>query len=181
MEQKNQAQEEKVQEKKTQVLNATPVEEAEEYIWIKWEKKYELGIPGIDKQHRHLLDLCNKLRRDIKDSSTKEGVDWHVTLASTLKELAAYTQEHFATEEKLMRVCNYADFDRHRAQHIQFVEQVTKQLMTFDLASLQEAYSLLDFLRDWILSHVACEDKLYVRPILEYFSKVRMQQQAAGK
>ncbi|MBQ4331211.1 MAG: hemerythrin family protein [Spirochaetaceae bacterium] len=167
-------------EDKSQVLNGQE-EEVEQYIWIKWEKKYELGIPLIDKQHRHLVELCNKLRRDLKDFSSQEGIDWHVSLANTLKELASYTQEHFSTEEKLMKACNYMDYDIHRSQHIKFVEQVTKQLMTFDLATLQEAYSLLDFLRDWILSHVACEDKLYVRPILEYFSKVRMQQQAAGK
>lgn len=165
---------------KNQVLNGQE-EPVERYIWIKWEKKYELGIPSIDKQHHHLVELCNKLRCDLKDFSSQEGIDWHVSLANTLKELASYTQEHFAAEEKLMKACNYKDYDIHRSQHIKFVEQVTKQLMTFDLATLQEAYSLLDFLRDWILSHVACEDKLYVRPILEYFSKVRMQQQAAGK
>lgn len=180
MEQEKQAQEKQEQKKRMQILNAAAVAEEEEYTWIKWEKKYELGIPGIDKQHRHLLDLCNKLRKDIKDSSTKEGVDWHVTLAHTLKELVVYTQEHFATEEKLMRICSYQDFNRHCNQHQRFIEQVTKQLMTFDLATLQEAYSLLDFLRDWILSHVACEDKLYVRPVLEYYKATRLQQ-GAGK
>lgn len=166
-------------EDKIQVLNGNQ-EEVEQYVWIKWEKKYEIGIPAIDRQHQHLLDLCNKLRRDLKNFSSQEGVDWHVSLANTLKELAAYTQEHFATEEKLMKACHYQDFDRHRTQHIRFVDEVTKQLMTFDLATLQEAYSLLDFLRDWILSHVACEDKLYVRPILEYYRAMRMQQ-GAGK
>ena len=167
-------------EDKVKVLNGIEEAEQTEYVWIKWEKKYELGIPGIDKQHHHLLDLCNKLRRDLKNFSSQEGVDWHVSLANTLKELAAYTQEHFATEEKLMRACGYKDFDIHRSPHIRFVEEVTKQLMTFDLATLQEAYSLLDFLRDWILSHVACEDKLYVRPILEYYRSIRMQQQGAA-
>ena len=167
-------------EDKVKVLNGIEEAEQAEYVWIKWEKKYELGIPGLDKQHHHLLDLCNKLRRDLKDFSAQEGVDWHVSLAHTLKELAAYTQEHFATEEKLMRACGYKDYDIHRSQHIRFVEEVTKQLMTFELASLQEAYSLLDFLRDWILSHVACEDKLYVRPILEYYKNVRLQQQSAA-
>ncbi len=166
-------------EDKVQVLNGE-TENAEEYVWIKWEKKYELGIPGIDKQHRHLLDLCNKLRSDLKNFSSKEGVDWHASLAHTLKELAAYTQDHFATEEKLMRACNYKDFDRHRTQHHRFVEEVTKQLMTFDLATLQEAYSLLDFLRDWILSHVACEDKLYVKPIMDYYKNMRLQQGAGN-
>lgn len=164
-------------DEKVQVLNGE-VEAAEEYVWIKWEKKYEIGIPGIDKQHRHLLDLCNKLRKDLKEFSSQDGIDWHVSLANTLKELAAYTQDHFSTEEKLMKACRYPDFDRHRIQHIKFVEEVTKQLMTFDLATLQEVYSLLDFLRDWILSHVACEDKLYVRPILEYYRNMRMQQGA---
>ncbi len=164
-------------EDKVQVLNGE-MGDAEEYVWIKWEKKYELGIPGIDKQHRHLLDLCNKLRRDLKNFSSREGVDWHASLAHTLKELAAYTQDHFSTEEKLMRACNYSDFDRHRTQHHRFVEEVTKQLMTFDLSTLQEAYSLLDFLRDWILSHVACEDKLYVKPIMDYYKNMRLQQGA---
>ena len=165
---------------KSQILNGE-VEPVEEYTWIKWEEKYKLGIPGLDKQHQHLVDLCNKLRRDLKDFSSQEGIDWHVSLANTLKELATYTQEHFATEEKLMRACKYKDYDIHRSQHIKFVEQVTKHLVTFDLATLQEAYSLLDFLRDWILSHVACEDKLYVRPILEYYNILKMQRKSGGQ
>lgn len=167
-------------EAKSQILNGE-TEPVEEYIWIKWEDKYKLGIPGLDKQHHHLVELCNKLRRDLKDFSSQEGIDWHVSLANTLKELAAYTQEHFATEEKLMKACNYKDYDIHRSQHIKFVEQVTKHLITFDLATLQEAYSLLDFLRDWILSHVACEDKLYVRPILEYYNTIKMQREKGGQ
>lgn len=169
-----------MKEDKAQVLNADVVATEEEYIWIKWERKYELGIPSIDKQHQNLVKLCNKLRRDLKQFSSQEGVDWHVSLANTLKELANYTQEHFATEEKLMKACHYKGYDVHCSQHRQFVEQVSKQLLTFESATLQEAFSLVDFLRDWILSHVACEDKLYVRPILEFYKNMRLQNQGAS-
>ena len=58
---------------KDQVLNGQE-EPVERYIWIKWEKKYELGIPSIDKQHHHLVELCNKLRCDLKDFSSQEGI-----------------------------------------------------------------------------------------------------------
>ena len=29
--------------------------------FIKWEKRFELGIPVIDAQHKRLVELCNDL------------------------------------------------------------------------------------------------------------------------
>lgn len=30
-------------------------------MYIKWEKRFELGIPVLDRQHKMLVSLCNEL------------------------------------------------------------------------------------------------------------------------
>ena len=38
---------------------------------IRWDPKFSLGIPFIDEQHKHLVELCNKLYSEIMDSHVK--------------------------------------------------------------------------------------------------------------
>ena len=41
-----------------------------------WDKKFELGIPAIDAQHEHLVELCNNLYQSIirqKDAGGLSG------------------------------------------------------------------------------------------------------------
>lgn len=35
---------------------------------IRWDPKFSLGIPLIDEQHKHLVELCNKLYTEVMAS-----------------------------------------------------------------------------------------------------------------
>ena len=35
---------------------------------IRWDSKLLLGIPIIDEQHKHLVELCNKLYTEVMES-----------------------------------------------------------------------------------------------------------------
>ena len=50
-------------------------------VWVKWEKKFELGIPAIDEQHRHLVGLCNQLHSEIMSRRSPDGKAWRVALS----------------------------------------------------------------------------------------------------
>ncbi|AEE16315.1 bacteriohemerythrin [Treponema brennaborense] len=145
-------------------------ENAEEKpCWVKWEKKFELGIPVIDEQHKHLVGLCNTLHNEIMQQRGRDGKVWQTSLSAALRETVNYTRTHFVAEEKLMSVSGFDQFSAHKKRHQDFIETITQTLSTFDQATLQTALDFSKFLYEWILEHIAYEDKLYVKPVLEYY------------
>ena len=63
------------------------------------KRNFSLGIPIIDEQHKHLVELCNKLYTEVMESRAKYGnnnnTKWQSALAGTLKECVNYVTTHF--------------------------------------------------------------------------------------
>lgn len=140
--------------------------------FIKWDSRFALGITYIDKQHMHLVELCNKLYTEVMESRLKVGNDenshWQVALAGTLKECVSYVAIHFADEEKLMKLVNFQGYGEHKQRHDEFTRKVLETARNFETISFTDAIKFCKFLYEWILSHIAHEDKLFVKPIIDY-------------
>lgn len=140
--------------------------------FIRWDSKFSLGIPVIDEQHKYLVELCNKLYTEIMESRTKFGDDgnaqWQTALAGTLKECVNYVATHFSSEEKLMTLVGYENFSEHKNRHDEFTKKVLEIAQGFNSMNFSDAIKFCKFLYDWILSHIAHEDKLYVKKVMEY-------------
>ena len=95
---------------------------------ISWDPKFSIGIPLIDEQHKHLVELCNKLYTEIMESRSKYGnnnnAKWQIALAGTLKECVNYVATHFSSEEKLMKLVGYEQFAEHKNRHDEFTKKV---------------------------------------------------------
>ena len=63
--------------------------------WMVWDDAYELGIPTVDEQHRHLVCLCNNFRAELMNHSSREGGGWQTALSEALRETVQYTKNHF--------------------------------------------------------------------------------------
>lgn len=135
------------------------MEEEEIQNWVAWEKKYEMGILMLDEQHKGLVSLCNKFRHQLMQRGREGGVAWQVALGSTLKEAARYTKTHFVAEERMMQQVNYPKYMEHKQRHQEFIDAIGTVLSNFSNVSLQTAFEFSSFLREWILSHIAHEDK----------------------
>jgi len=144
--------------------------ESQETI-IKWDPKFELGIPAIDAQHKYLVYICNDLYQAIMKNSRRDGETWEDSLKLALKDCANYVQTHFHDEEILMRASEYPDFARHRMEHEAFTRKVLETVQNFDSINMTKALEFVKFLYNWILSHIAHEDKLFVPQVLEHYRK----------
>lgn len=140
--------------------------------YIKWEPKFALGIGYIDEQHKHLVELCNKLYYEIMRNKENADGEWKDSVAGTLKECVDYVKVHFSCEEKLMLAVNYENYAGHKKRHDEFTQKVIETAGKFNTMTFVDAINLAKFLYDWILSHIAHEDKLYVAPI-RAFKKAR--------
>ncbi len=140
----------------------------ESTTWIPWDASYELGIPAVDAQHKHLVALVNRFRSELMEYSSKEGTGWQNALATVLRETVQYTKTHFSAEEKLMQASGYPNFEYHKRCHQEFVETVTYILESFQTVTLQAAFEFVSYLKEWILSHIAYEDRQYQQCLVEY-------------
>ena len=151
-------------------------EENEE--WIRWEKSFELGIPAIDEQHRHLVGLCNQLHGEIMASRTTNENTWREAFSDALREAVNYTKTHFSLEEKLMAAAGFENLSLHKRRHHEFIEKIGELLSSFDQSNLQVALEFSRFLYDWITVHIAHEDKLYAKKVLDYLAAHKRAEQA---
>jgi hemerythrin-like metal-binding protein len=120
---------------------------------FRWRDSLEIGVPAIDRDHRRIIDLLNRLHFMVLAGDEREAVGKVIT------EVVRLTQYHFRREEALMRLADYPELAAHRAQHRAFVSQVAqfdqRYRGTPERFNMQEFY---DFLADWLTVHMARED-----------------------
>jgi len=145
--------------------------------WVRWNKKLELGIPRIDSQHRKLVAMCNELHEALMNRQKRSKDEWLVTVGDVLRQAVKYTQTHFTDEEKLMKACGFSGYEAHKQRHKEFVQTITQVLMGFDEMTLTLGFDFADYLRDWVLSHIACEDKQYCPVVRSFYQALKQQRQ----
>ena len=85
---------------------------------IVWDESVEVGHPILDKQHRHIVDLVNALHR----AAQGEGL---ASVGLVLPYLVRFLQNHFDTEEAILRQVAYPGVERHAVEHRALLTQVT--------------------------------------------------------
>lgn len=121
-----------------------------------WSKRFETGLAEVDAQHRHLVQMINRLARLAGTCSNHE-------LQRLIDELQDYTRYHFRTEENLMRTHQIDPEFRaaHEHAHASLIEQAHRMRLMAQQAGdhLAEAVSLLlPFLTKWLVFHILGTD-----------------------
>ncbi|QQR88694.1 MAG: bacteriohemerythrin [Myxococcales bacterium] len=124
-------------------------------LQVRWSDDYSINIPEVDEQHKHLLDIINRV------SMLVHG-DGEGDLNEVLDSLARYTQEHFHTEELLMHKHHYPLFKEHLKEHIRFIEYY--QILRDEIVSKKHdkqflLFKINLFLVDWLINHTTTIDK----------------------
>jgi hemerythrin-like metal-binding protein len=121
-----------------------------------WSEQYEIDIPSVDRQHKHLVEIINRVQQAVLARRGK------VVLGKALEELIGYTQAHFAAEEKVLDSCGFPDFLAHHGEHerLAFALMVFHQKITS--SELPPSIDVIAFLKDWLGQHILNVDKKYV-------------------
>jgi hemerythrin len=119
---------------------------------MQWDEGMSVGVEELDDQHKTLIALINQ---------TYEAIQTHdeTKLAALVDKMAAYGQEHFATEEKYMRENEFPDLEAHKFQHAKFktsVEDFRKKL--YGRVNLSQIFV---FLSRWLAAHIMDDDMKY--------------------
>lgn len=127
-----------------------------DYGALVWSDDLVLGIAEIDAQHQEWIALVQAYERAVHEGGPAEEV------RRTLAAAVAYTESHFADEQRVMGEAGYPFLDDHVAQHRLAWEQVhafaNGKAGEDDLRD-----GLADFLPQWLMLHINTADRQFAR------------------
>ncbi len=126
---------------------------------IFWKDEYSVGIPEIDKQHKKLFEIGERI---YYTASVDDGYDHYDEIRKFLDELADYTDFHFKYEEDLLSRYHYPELESQEIQHVFFVKKL-KKLIAKDLekGQYETILEIVGFVADWIGGHILKSDFAY--------------------
>lgn len=127
---------------------------------IEWNESLSVNIAELDDQHRELMRLYNTLHESLVHDPPEKTSR---TKIATLDALMDFVLHHFAAEERYLESINYPDLEGHKRLHREFSDKIF--LLQQDIAANKPvlATSLIKFLRNWILEHIASVDRKYAK------------------
>ena len=75
--------------------------------------------------------------------------------------LLSYTKEHFLTEESLMKLYHYPQYEQHREKHASMTNHVLKLVGQFEQGTLKHPIQITNFLKEWLGKHIMETDRKY--------------------
>ncbi|MGC2854341.1 bacteriohemerythrin [Novispirillum sp. DQ9] len=122
---------------------------------LEWNDKMSVGVPALDEDHKKLLALVNELHSVVRKQAPPDVIE------RVMRDLVSYADYHFEAEERLMRLCRYADFEAHQASHETLRKQVDAMKERFAREGHAVRLKMFDFLSDWLMRHILGEDMKY--------------------
>lgn len=124
--------------------------------YIVWTPSKELGHAVIDREHRELIDLINRLVELLFDHTADDGESPQVRkaqVAAAVDALGKAAASHFASEDSIMRAVAYPAVAEHRDQHAALLRQFGDFAGHFRSAQAGSVALALRFLREWFEYH----------------------------
>jgi hemerythrin-like metal-binding protein len=115
-----------------------------------WDDSMETGDPHMDRQHREIIELVDRL-----DAIGVDDESWLRHAHDILDQVMDLTVTHFTTEELLMvRVGYPADAQRRMLeQHRDFKSYARIRVLEFRTGDRSGLALLPGFLRMWLVEH----------------------------
>lgn len=120
---------------------------------IEWNDSYLVGIELIDSQHMKLFDKVNTFTQSALDNNNKHSVN------ETISFMKSYILNHFRDEEDFMDSIDYPRKAEQEKAHDEFVDKHLDYILKAVDGDRDEVQSSITFLENWLIKHVAEEDK----------------------
>ncbi len=117
-----------------------------------WKKKYEIGISEIDSEHQIFLKTIQKLFEAYQKEVDKK------ILSGLFLELYKYADFHFISEENIMLINSYPEYEAHKKEHHNLLQKLAGIINTFDTKYIDKD-QLFEFLLEWFTTHTTYSDR----------------------
>ena len=121
-----------------------------EFIEMKSEDSVNVRI--IDEQHQKITEIVNLLYRSIVELDKKTSV-------KHLIELLEILENHFGTEESLMKENKFPGYISHKLEHDRFYRQVLTATDGYKNGKDNFGIEQLKGIKRWFFNHIEINDR----------------------
>lgn len=122
---------------------------------IAWSDSLSVSVAEIDGQHQKLVAMINDLDDAMRQRKGKDVV------GKIIGGLMSYALTHFRTEEKYFDQFGYPDSGAHKKEHLDFTQKASEFKSGFDSGKLGLSIDVMNFLSNWLQSHIKGVDRKY--------------------
>ncbi len=145
---------------------------------LAWNKRYSIGVDTIDKEHKKLFSILNKLFDYGQEEDKSKWV-----CQESVKYFKDHALQHFADEEAYMASIDYEGLEMHRRIHKNFRDITLPALeRELDLSDYSEiaVNHFLGVCAGWLIGHTTIEDRAIVsgKPIKQWENLLSEEEQA---
>jgi hemerythrin-like metal-binding protein len=119
---------------------------------LTWKAEYSVGVESVDFEHQEMIGLINTIYEEIEDKKNPQSIEHF------LGEVHATISAHFALEERVMRNANYDEFEAHKDDHEELLDQIRTLMDEFFEVPEKGLQLLQENLSDWFAGHFATFD-----------------------
>jgi len=109
----------------------------------------------IDNEHSVQLGMLNALCEAIEKGETAEKVH------EILNQLISYSELHFMSEELLMRMYAYPDYDDHILDHSTMTETLQQIMQRYAEGQNEELVKTSNGIREFLVAHIGSRDHAF--------------------
>jgi hemerythrin len=125
--------------------------------FVEWDDRYMTGIQLLDDQHKELIRFTDDLFKSCQAGDTQASEAFKKTAHVAVE----YVKKHFSAEEKMFENIRYPLAAEHKKRHEAFIKRILNDTQNFEKGKNMVPLAFARFLREWILTHIAEEDKQY--------------------
>ncbi|MGB3211436.1 MAG: bacteriohemerythrin [Desulforhopalus sp.] len=133
---------------------------------LDWDESLSVHNKGLDNQHKELMLTYNNLHESLLTGSHEDTIK---TKVATLNSLRRYITYHFESEERFLESIAFPGIPEHRRRHQEFTDKIQAFQRDIDQERMVLSTSLMKLMRNWIVHHIAQEDKQYA----DHYLKMR--------
>ena len=119
---------------------------------LTWKPEYSVGIEAVDFEHREMIDLLNSLYVEMQGSKDANSIE------QFLGDIHATISAHFALEERVMQRAGYAEYEAHKNDHEDLLDQIRDLMDIYSLDPESGLSVLQQQLSSWFESHFSTFD-----------------------
>jgi len=132
------------------------------YMPIQWSDDLSVNVKEIDAQHQTFLKILVGITELLYQPERSDELD------DLMHQLESYMSYHFATEERYFDEFEYELSEEHKAEHRDLAEQIFKYKTRYKSEGDSILPEVVDFLEDWLVDHLATQDKKYTKCFNEH-------------
>jgi len=124
---------------------------------FEWNESLSVNNKELDEQHKIFVGLINRLNDAINSRNMGKNIE------KILDELLVYAKLHFDTEEKYFKKFKYVNTKEHMDEHAKLLNRLKEIKKNHDKDHVKLSFELIDFLEDWLITHLDMQDKKYTK------------------